>query len=264
MIAEPCEVKTCRYDMSAHQPSLKDEIEAALDWWRLAGVDADFSDDATDWLAEPEPVEATPTALTPKAVAGESSKPEPREFPDLLGEAPPTDLASFRKFWMDAPQLTLAGSARRVAPRGERGAKLMVLIATPEKGDGERLLSGPQGRLLARILAAMELSEDEVYAASCVPQALPLADGQGLLRAGFGQVLARHVQLAAPERLLVLGTNVLPLLGHDAAQQPESVQEFAAEGEAVPLFVAEGLDALAGMPRLKARFWRRWLAHLAS
>ncbi len=264
MIAEPCEVKTCRNDMSAHQPSLKVEIEAALDWWRLAGVDAHFSDDATDWLAEPEPVAAASAAPAKKAVSAESPRIQQQEIPDLLGDTPPTDLASFREFWTSAPQLALAGKAPRVAPRGDAGSKLMVLTATPEQGDNESLLTGPQGRLLEKILRAIGLNEDEVYIASCVPQALPLADGQELLQAGFGKVLAHHIGLAAPQRLLVFGTNVLPLLQHDAAQQPESVQEYRANGNSIPLLVTEGLDALASMPRLKARFWRRWLAHLAG
>ncbi|NVE93911.1 uracil-DNA glycosylase family protein [Altererythrobacter lutimaris] len=251
--------------MSAHQPSLQDEISAALEWWQLAGVDADFSDNATDWLAEPEPV-AKPEATTPAnkpSLAAEPPKPTPQEIPDLLGETPPADLAAFHEFWLQEPKLTPAGNAPRIAPRGVVGAKLMVLVATPETGDSQSLLSGAQGRLLAKIIAALGFAEDEVYLASCVPQALPLADGQELLSAGFGKVLAHHISLAAPEKLLVFGTNVLPLLQHDAAQQPESVHEYTANGSSVPLLVTEGLDALANMPRLKARFWRRWLANLA-
>ena len=263
MIAAPLKVKTCRNDMTAHQPTLKDEIAAALEWWHDAGVDADYLEDATDWLAEPEPVVEGKPAQPGENTPAEPEKPRLPEIAELLGFEPPADLAAFHQFWMSDPKLALAGNAPRLAPRGETGAKLMVLVATPEPEDSEALLSGPQGRLLAKILAAMGIGESEVYLASAVPQALPLADGQELLHAGFGKVLAHHVALAKPERLLVFGTNVLPLLGHDAAQQPDSVQDYSAEGIAIPLLVTEGLDALSGMPRLKARFWRRWLAHLA-
>ncbi|WP_394727887.1 uracil-DNA glycosylase family protein [Altererythrobacter sp. GH1-8] len=250
--------------MSAHQPFLKDQVAAALDWWREAGVDCDFADDATDWLAEPEPVaEEMPKAVS-SARAEEPKRPELPAIADLLGANPPQDLAAFREFWRSESKIALAGNAPRLMPRGEVGAKLMVLVATPEAEDREQLLSGPQGRLLSKILAAMQLQDDEVYFASAVPQALPLADGQDLLRAGFARVLAHHVALVGPTRILAFGTNILPLLGHDAAQQTDSVQEYASQGEAVPLLVTEGLDALASMPRLKARFWRRWLAHRAG
>ena len=31
-----------------------ESLEGALDWWREAGVDADFADEASGWLVEPE------------------------------------------------------------------------------------------------------------------------------------------------------------------------------------------------------------------
>ncbi len=250
--------------MTAHEPSLKDQIAAALDWWREAGVDADFSDDATDWLAKPDPSPEAEPAHTAKKPPAQEEKPLPPPLKELIGETPPSDLAAFQTFWMEDPGLAVAGSAKRLAPRGAAGAKLMILVATPEPGDEDTLLSGPQGRLLTSIVAAMGFNEDDIYLASVVPQAMPLADGQELLRAGFARVLVHHVSLVRPEQLLVFGTNILPLLGHDAAQQPETVHHFEASGENIPLCVAEGLDALLGMPRLKARFWRRWLAHRAG
>lgn len=264
MIAERCEVKTCRNDMSALEPSLKSQVAAAMDWWRDAGVDYDYSDDATDWLAEPEPAPEAKPAPTARQPMAEPEKPAAPQIVDLLGSELPQDLAAFREFWLNDPKLALSGKAPRVSPRGEAGADLMILVATPEQEDRDQLLSGPQGRLLAKILTALELSEADVYLASCVPQFVPLADGQELVAAGYAKVLDHHIGLARPKRLLAFGSNILPLLGHDAAQQPDSVQKYAANGEDVPLLVTEGLDALANMPRLKARFWRRWLSHRAG
>ena len=77
---------------------------------------------------------------------------------DWLGESPPADLAAFQKWWMEAPDLSPSRGFPRVPPRGERGAKLMVLVPQPEAGDSVRLLSGPQGRLLDAILAAIGAS----------------------------------------------------------------------------------------------------------
>ena len=250
--------------MSAHHPSLKDQVAAALDWWRDAGVDYDFSDDATDWLAQPTVTQDTkPNVAAPQAPQLPEVPAEPA-IKELLTEPLPQDLSAFHEFWLNAPQLSVAGNAARIAPKGESGAELMILVMTPEQSDTDQLLSGAQGNLLAKILAAMQLEKDQVYFASCVPQALPMADGEELRKAGFAQVLSHHIKLAKPKRILAFGTNILPLLGHTAAHQPETVQEFAAEDSSIPLLVTEGLEALSGMPRLKARFWRRWLAHITG
>lgn len=234
-------------------------ITAALDWWREAGVDCDFTADATDWLAAeplaeakavPQPLSmATPTAAAP---------PPPQEI-DLLGANPPADLAAFRDWWLSEPALDGIGPRGRVPPRGEAGARLMVLVMDPEEGDSEQLLSAAQGRLLARMLEAMGISPEDAYFASALPRHTPMSDGHALAAQGFSAVLQHHIKLAAPQVVLVLGTNILPLLGHEAAQEPAALEKFDHEGFSVPLIAAEGLDAMMAMPRLKARFWRRWL-----
>ena len=140
----------------------------------------------------------------------------------------------------------------------------MFLVMDPEEADSERLLSGPQGRLLARMLGAMGSNEADAYFASILPRHTPMADGAALVAAGLGEVLRRHVTLAKPERVLAFGTNILPLLGHDVAHDPQSLREINHEGQRTPLMLSEGLDSLLAMPRLKARFWHRWLDWTAN
>lgn len=234
------------------------EIIAAFDWWRDAGVDCDFGDDVTDWLAEP-PVQVAAEAPARKAAAPAISEPVPSPKIDLIGANPPGDLAAFREFWLAEPALDAVGPRGRVPPRGETGARLMVLVMDPEAGDSDMLLSQAQGRLLSRMLAAMEVSESEVYFASVLPRHMPMADGATLAAQGFREVLQRHIALAAPRGILAFGSNILPLLGHNAAQDPAALEFFNHEGSSVPLLASEGLDSLMAMPRLKARFWRRWL-----
>lgn len=235
------------------------DLAAAFEWWRDAGVDHDFADDATDWLAVAE-VPAEDAAPRPKPAA----KPAVEEAPpaqkiDLLGANPPQDLAAFREWWLSEPTLDSIGPRGRVPPRGDVGAKLMLIVVDPEQGDSERLLSQAQGRLVARMLAAMQISEDEIYFASALPRHTPMADGVALARAGFSEVLQHHIKLAAPQRVLAFGANILPLLGHEAAQEPAVLEKINHEGFSVPAMAAEGLDSMMAMPQLKARFWRRWL-----
>lgn len=263
--------------MSRPDHTLAREFEAALAWWQAAGVDCDFSDDATTWLADRAAADAPagrdgemgPAAGMRKGAGAERARqplalvepapPAPR--PDLLGESPPADLAAFRRWWMEAPELGPQASFPRIAPRGEAGAALMVLVPQPEAEDRERLLSGPQGRLLAAILAAIGLEESAVYIAAALPAHRPMADLPGMAAAGMDAVTAHHVALVAPARLLAFGTGLAPMLG---AAPDEPLREFNRAGLRVPAMVSEALDALMDMPRLKARFWRRWMEWSAT
>jgi DNA polymerase len=178
---------------------------------------------------------------------------------DLLGDDPPRDLAAFRSWWLEAPGLDAIGPRGRVPPRGTLGAALMVLVTDPEEGDRERLLDGPQGRLLAAFLAAAGLAESEVYLASSLPRHTPMADTVRLAAGGMDAVTLHHIALAAPQRVLALGTGLAPLIGHSTAQDISGLDNINHKGRSIPLMVSEGLESLIAMPRLKARLWRRWI-----
>jgi DNA polymerase len=121
------------------------------------------------------------------------------------------------------------------------------------------LLSGVQGRLLANMLTAMGMSEDQVYFASALPRHTPMADTNAAAQAGLGAVLTRHIELVAPKRLLAFGLNVLPLFQHGVTKDETSLREINHSGSSQTILVSEGLDSLMTMPTLKARFWRRWM-----
>ncbi|MEM7664336.1 MAG: hypothetical protein AAF250_00635 [Pseudomonadota bacterium] len=249
-------------------PSLAEEFDAALDWWRAAGVDCDFTDDATAWLIDAPSESAAGDGKAPKKasqraaqsggnMAGPvSSAATPRA--DLLGDSPPQSLDEFREFWLSAPGLDPIGPRGRVPPRGEANAKLMVLVIDPEERDGETLLSGPQGQLLNNFIAATDLGQSDVYFASALPRHTPMADTASIAAAGMDVVLAHHIKLSAPERVIAFGANILPLLGHDPTKDILSLREINQGNLRKPLLVNEGVDSLMAMPRLKARFWRRW------
>lgn len=140
----------------------------------------------------------------------------------------------------------------------------MVVVESPEPCDRENLLSGQHGALLDAILAAHGTTREAVYLASALPRAMPAPDWPALGKAGIGQVLAHHVALAAPKRLIVLGGNVLPLIGHESPQRPAVLRTFNHEGVTIPLLASWGLDALLLSPRAKPFLWRTWLEWSAA
>jgi uracil-DNA glycosylase len=261
--------------MAQADPLLAREFEAALAWWRAAGVDCDFSDDATAWLSDAPaqgaaaqvgeaPARAQPAAVP--AARTDIAPPAPITLRrDLLGESPPADLAAFRDWWLSAPGLDTARAYPRIAPRGRAGAALMVLVPQPEAEDRDALLSGPQGKLLANIIAATGLAEADTYIAAALPCHTPMADLAALAAGGMDAVTAHHIALVRPARLLALGTGLAPMLAPMPVQASDhALREINYSGGKVPVLSSEALDALMDMPRLKARFWRRWMEWSAS
>ena len=241
------------------------QLEAATAWWREAGVDCDFSDAPRNWLeaaAEPAAAKSTgdPSAAAPR------SRPAPPPPPPVfrIGGTDrtrwPATLADFADWWLTESSLDAIPGAARVLPAGPPGAGLMVLVGQPEADDRETLLAGPQGRLLDAMLAAFGLSRGETYIASILPRHTPVADWAGLAAAGMSAVIAHHVALVAPQRLLVFGRGgVSTLVGHDPAQGTPPSPKFNHEGGSVPLTIAPALETLLERPALKAGLWTRWL-----
>jgi DNA polymerase len=249
---------------------LIEELDAALAWWREAGVEVDCLDDATAWLAEPgtDAEQAKPDHQSREdrqASTSQPAAPPPEETApavvrtDFFDGAPPTTLAEFREFWLTAPGLDVIGPRGRVPPRGAASPTVMVLVVDPEADDRETLLSGPQGRLLDRILAATGTSPDSVYVASALPRHTPMADTAALAAGGMDAVLARHIALVSPKRVMAFGTGLAPLLGQDVTSPDRDLREFNMSPALRDALMSEGLDSLMGMPRLKARFWRKWI-----
>jgi DNA polymerase len=237
------------------RPALKleQQIAAAQDWWREAGVDLAFVDAPQGWLAQPaaevppeEAAPAIPTVPPPPAIGGDRA-------------AWPHDLASFHRWWLEEPSLDTGGSSPRVAPRGPANAPLAILVPMPEADDGDTLLSGPQGSLLASLAQAMGMALDAVYLAAALPRHTPVPDWPALAASGLGEVLRHHLALAAPQRLLVLGRDVLPLLGHDPAQVAPAVSQIAIQDRKLPLLASYAPGRLLENARLRAGLWQRWL-----
>jgi len=239
--------------MTDNAPStLAESIAAAQAWWREAGVDLSFHDEPQAWLADETP------RMEPGAAA---DAPAPPPEPRIGGDpsAWPQDLGAFRRWWIEEPSLDEGGMAPRIAPRGETGAVLMILVPMPEAGDRDTLLSGPEGRLLASFAAAAGLEAAQVSVAAALPRRTPVPDWERLRGEGLGEILLHHLRLAAPQRLMVLGTRILPLLGHDPAQASPGVSELTIQGRPVSLLASYAPERLLGNARQRAALWRAWL-----
>ena len=247
-------------------PRFDEELAAALDWWREAGVDHDYHDEPENWLVGAEESNPAAAASQPAAKLPDLPPPAPRgpapvELEPIAGSDAglPTDLSAFHTFWLTEKSLDFGGTGPRILPRGGTGAKLAVLVMEPEEGDSETLLAGRQGKLVSAILSAMGIAEDEAYIASVLPRRVPLPDWDALIAAGLGDLTRHHLALAAPERILVLGRNILPIIAHDMAQDPAALREINHVGGSIAALCADGPDRLLRHAAARARLWHRWL-----
>ncbi|MEA1619461.1 hypothetical protein SOQ14_11085 [Erythrobacter sp. T5W1-R] len=176
----------------------------------------------------------------------------------MWGDSPPETLEAFRAWWLTAPALGTGGFPR-IAPRGHANARLMVVVPDPESGDSDTLLSGPQGRLLTGILGAMGLAAEDCYLASALPRHTPMADLAGLASSGLDTVTMHHIALVAPQQVVMFGQGLsafVPAAGHDG---DHGLRGLHRTGANPPVLITETLESMLDMPRMKARFWRRWM-----
>ena len=264
MIAAAWQVKTAAEMADRAPPPLSEQFTAVVDWWRDAGVDCDFADDVTDWLAPakmpetrgevaavPTPAPAPPRPLVPGA--------GPAHKVDADRSVWPTELGALRDWWTSSYALDAGGAYPRIPPMGPAQAKMMIVVNQPEASDGERLLGGPEGALLDGFLRAAGYDRDAVYLASLLPRHDPAPDWPAIREAGLGDLLAHHVGLVSPKRILFLGRNIPPLLGHDMAQGPAVLRDFNHDSLKIPAMGASGLADMLRSAKRRERFWRCWL-----
>ncbi|WP_284125655.1 uracil-DNA glycosylase family protein [Parerythrobacter aestuarii] len=256
--------------MTAQSPLISaDEIAGAIEWWRLAGIGTDALDEPSGWLdVETAPATADATTAPAPAPPPKPAPPPPRSIGaeiEGLAKVPgkpgdwPDELATFQRWWFEDENFAPTGAFPRIAPRGAVNAPLMVVVGEPEETDSDRLLGGPQGQVLTGFLRAAGLAVDSIYFASVLPRHTLRPDWGEVAGAGYGQLLAHHIGLVAPQRLIVFGRDILALIPHESAQDPASLRVFNHDGRSIPLLPTRDLANLARRGGFRSQFWRQWL-----
>jgi DNA polymerase len=214
---------------------------SALAWWLEMGVDVAVQDEPRDWLKPPAP--KLPAATEP---AGEGNV------------APPSHqtLAELQDWLASSTQLPLASAtARRILPRGPENAPVMLLSDAPTLEDlaAGQPIGGDAWALAQRMLAAIGIKADEAYVA---PLSCFHSPGQRLKDAELAEcavVARRHIALARPQRLLLLGdAPARALLGKPLA----SARGHLHKVEGVPTVVTFHPRHLLKRTSDKALAWR--------
>lgn len=185
------------------------EARSALRWWLDCGVDVAIQEEARDWL-KPPPPKAAPSA-------------EPVPVPVTNVAQPSYDtLAALQEWLASSTQLPLASTtARRILPHGPENAAVMLLSDAPTVEDltAGQPIGGQAWELAKRMLAAISIAPDEAYSASLSCFNSPGARMSKSDREACAVIARRHIALARPKRLLLLGDGpAQTLLGKPLAQ----------------------------------------------
>ena len=167
------------------------EARSALRWWLDAGVDAAIQEEPRNWLQ--------PAPLVPRRA-----------------EAPPTNvvepshetLGELQEWLAGSMQLPLASAtARRILPRGPEDAAIMLMSDAPNFEDSlaGQPIGGEAWELTKRMLAAIRIPVEQAYSASLNCLHVPGAKLSPAQREACAEVARRHIRLARPKRLLLLG-----------------------------------------------------------
>ena len=168
-------------------PTSEAVAASALRWWLEAGVDVAIQEEPRNWF-ERTPAVARVQEQQPQAPLEDSLE----AFQQWLSASPDAPLASAK--------------SKPVLPKGAEGAEVMVLSEPPsrdELADGAPV-GGAAAELLERMLGAIGLA-GEAYLANL---ACFHSTGTRLSPEQLDQCASaarRHVALARPKRLLLLG-----------------------------------------------------------
>lgn len=238
------------------------------DWWSLAGVDALVGEAPAGWLAAPPANDPAP--VRPKMAAAPEpelaplpaalQRQEVMEAPVAKGPAePPTEWATFQRWLDEHPDVP--GSqwdARRVLPVGEAGAPLMLLTAWPEIDDqqGGTLFSGPAGKLLDAMLAAIGTKREQCYLASLAVTRPPGGRCDEVAAAELDRLLWHHLRLAVPDRLLLIGGDITRMAANIALPDARGrLLDLNQDGGKVEAVAIAHPAMLLARPAQKAAAW---------
>ena len=164
------------------------ELAGLLEWWAEAGVDVAVQEEPRDWLK--------PAAGAPAAAAANVAEPSHET------------LAELRDWLANSIQVPLASAtAKRILPHGPEDAPVMLLSDAPALEDfaSGQPIGGAAWDLTAKMLAAIGLDCADAYSASLSCFHAPGTRMSEQDRAQCAELARKHIALARPKRLLLLG-----------------------------------------------------------
>ena len=227
------------------------EAFSALSWWLEAGVDVAVQEEPRDWL-RPTTAPALP-----------APSPEPAAPPNISQPSHDT-LADLQDWLASSMQLPLASAkAKRIMPRGPECAAIMLLSDAPTMEDyaAGQPIGGEARDLAKRMLAAIKISVEDTYFASLSCFHLPGTRMTPADRQVCADIARRHILLAKPKRLLLLGDGpAQALLGKPLAQTRGHVHKI----EGVRAVATFHPRHLINQPSNKSLVWKDLLLLMES
>jgi DNA polymerase len=217
------------------------EARSAMAWWLDAGVDAPIQEAPRNWLKPAAPRDPAPTQAPPEPNVTTPSYETLAELQDWLATSAHLPLASL--------------ATKRILPQGSQNAAIMLLSDAPVLEDytAGRPIGGDAWELAQRMLAAIGLTPAQAYCASLSPIHAPGAKLSGRDREDCAEIARRHVRLAAPKRLLLLGDGPSrALLGKPVAQTRGHVHKV----EGVRTVATFHPRSLINQPSNKSLAWK--------
>src|SRR5438270_555211 len=216
------------------------EARSALAWWIDAGVDALVQEEPRDWLKAPAPKSKTIVSDAP---------------PNIVDPSHDT-LAELQDWLSGSMQLPLASAtAKRLLPHGPEDAAIMLLsdAHTFEDSAAGQPIGGEAWELAKRMLAAIRIPVDQAYSASLSCLHLPGAKMSPADREACAEIALKHIRLAKPKRLLLLGDGpTQALLGKPLPQARGHVHKI----EGVRTVATFHPRALINQPSNKSLAWK--------
>jgi len=221
------------------------EARSALASWLDAGVDCAIQEEPRNWL-KPSPRSGTGPAQ------GLSL---PAQTPNISRPSHET-LAELQEWLASSAQLPLASTtARRILPRGPEHAAVMLLSDAPSLEDyaAGQPIGGEAWELAKRMLAAIRIPVDQAYSASLSCLHLPGTRMSPADREVCAEIARKHIKLARPRRLLLLGDGpAQALLGKPLPQARGHVHKI----EGVRTVATFHPRALINQPSNKSLAWK--------
>ena len=181
------------------------EAASALRWWLESGVDIAVQEQPHNWFEAP--------ATSPRPSVEDERVPAPPAIPDSL--------EGFQRWLSTSQEAPLASnSSKPVLPKGMEGAEVMLIFEPPTRDElaNSAPVGGPAAELMERMLAAIGMT-GKAYSAnlSCFHSPAGRLSPKQLEQCAAAA--RRHVALARPKRLLLLGDSpALALLGKPLVQ----------------------------------------------